>query len=77
MTLSTTTGEITGTPTTANSYPLTIEIVDSSFPTPVQSAFTVTIQPNASATLTANYDNYEGPDRFPEHRIRRLVDSIP
>ena len=61
MTLSTTTGEITGTPTTANSYPLTIELVDSSFPTPVQSAFTVTIQPNASATLTANYDNYAGP----------------
>ncbi|MDA7583678.1 IPTL-CTERM sorting domain-containing protein [Luminiphilus sp.] len=61
MTLSTTTGEITGTPTTANSYPLTIELVDSSFPTPVQSAFTVTIQPNTSATLTANYDNYAGP----------------
>lgn len=65
MTLSTTTGEITGTPTTAGSYPLTIQLVDSAFPTPVQSAFTVDIQPNASATLTANYDNYAGPAGSP------------
>ena len=60
MTLSGTTGEITGTPTTAGSYPLTIELTDSSFPTPVQAMFTVTISANPPA-LTANYDNYAGP----------------
>jgi len=60
MTLSGMNGEISGTPTTAGSYPLTIELTDSSFPTPVQAMFTVTVSANLPS-LTANYDNYAGP----------------
>ena len=60
MVLSSTDGQISGTPTSAGTFPFTIQLTDAAFGVSVSAPVTITIEAVSAATLTANYDNYQG-----------------